>query len=372
VAARWRPDEDERLRRMYRAGLPLRAISQEIGRSEEAVTARRRTLHLPARRSLRPWSELEDTLLRLASVRGVPATELAPRLRRPVESVRARRRQLRLARPAAQRYTAADDATLRARWWSGGDVEALARELGRTPDALRLHAHRLGLHRPPPRRRWTPAEDAIVRDGYTSGLSCGEIADSLPDRSPTAVAARARKLGLATYARRWTTQDDARLCALLQVRTLDDTARLLGRTPEAIRRRAAKLALPPATERETPRAGMPWTAGEDEVLRLHAALNPSVLAALVGRSDRAIVTRLRRLGLRAGRWRSPHHPTPTRGRLTPGEQALVERELQARGNRAVPSLERRLEQPLLHGRRRPDRPNLQSRRHGAADGQDGC
>jgi hypothetical protein len=356
---------------MYRAGLPLRAISQEIGRTEDAVTARRRLLRLRARRSPRPWSDLEDTLLRLAGDRGIPATELAPRLRRPVESIRARRRKLRLARPAAQRYTDADDATLRARW-SSGDIETLARELGRTPDALRLRARGLGLHRPPPRRRWTPAEDAIVRDGYTRGLACGEIADSLPDRSPTAVAARARKLGLATYARRWTPQDHARLRALLQLRTVDDTARLLGRTPEAIRRRAAKLALPPPTERGTPRATMPWTAAEDELLRLHAALSPSVLADLVGRSDRAVVTRLRRLGLRAGRWRSPHHPTPTRGRLAPGEQALVERELQARGNRAVPSLERRLEQPLVHGRRRPDRPNLQPRRHGASDGRDGC
>ena len=331
---------------MYRAGAPLRAIAQEIGRSEEALTARRRALRLPARRPPRPWSELEDTLLRLAGERAIPATELAPRLRRPVESIRARRRQLRLARPASPRYTDRDDAILRERWSSGGNIEALAVELGRTPDALRLHARRLGLHRPPPRRRWASPEDAIVRDGYADGLSCDEIAASLPQRSATAVAARARKLGLATYARRWTPQDDDLLRALLQTRALDDIARFLGRTPEGIRRRADKLALQPPAEPARPRAGMPWTAAEDELLRLHAALNPSMLAALVGRSDQAVVTRLRRLGLRAGRWRSPHHPTPTRGHLTPGERALVERELRVRGSRALPAVERRLERPL--------------------------
>jgi len=83
----------------------------------------------------------------------------------------------------------------------------------------------------------------------------------------------------------------------------------------------------------------------------------------LGRSDRAVVTRLRRLGLRAGRWRSPHHPTPTRGHLTPGERALVERELHARGSRAVPSLERRLERPL--DRRKPHRQRQQGRPHNA-------
>ena len=364
MAAHWRSDEDDRLRRMYRAGTPVRAIAQEIGRSEEAVTARRRALRLPARRPSRPWSELEDTLLRLAGETGIPATDLAPRLRRPVESVRARRRQLRLTRPPAARYSDEDDAILRAGWHSSGDVEAFAVELGRTPDALRLHARRLGLHRPPPRHRWTSAEDATVRDGYADGLSCEEIAASLPQRSATAVAARARKLGLATYARRWTPQDDDLLRALLQIRTLDDTARFLGRTPEAIRRRADKLALPPPAEPATPRAGMPWTAAEDERLMLHAALSPATLAALVGRSDRAVVTRLRRLGLRAGRWRSPHHPTPTRGQLTPGEEALVKRELRARGSRALPSLERRLERPLdqrrTYRQRQQDAPAPQS------------
>jgi hypothetical protein len=53
-----------------------------------------------------------------------------------------------------------------------------------------------------------------------------------------------------------------------------------------------------------------WTADEDALLVLHAGLNPAVLGGLLDRSDRAIAGRLRRLGLRAGRWRSPHHPSP--------------------------------------------------------------
>jgi hypothetical protein len=271
---------------------------------------------------------------------------LARRLRRPVEQVRARRRRLGLARPAARRYTSADDEVLRAGWPAGADVDALARRLGRSADALRLRARQLGLHRPAPRRRRSASEDAIVRDGYASGLSCDQVAAALTQRTPTAVAARARRLGLATYARRWTAEDDIRLRRILPLRSVDHAARLLSRTPEGVRRRARKLGLAAPRPPEVTRAGARWTPDEDALLRLHAALNPAVLATLLGRSDQAVVSRLRRLGLRAGRFRSPHHPTISNGGLTPGERALVERELSDRGGRAVISLETRLQRPL--------------------------
>jgi hypothetical protein len=88
-------------------------------------------------------------------------------------------------------------------------------------------------------------EDAIVRDGYADGLTCGEIAAGLEHRTPASVAARARKLGLATYARVWTGADDARLGCILVARSTEDAARLIGRTPEAVRRRARKLGISP-------------------------------------------------------------------------------------------------------------------------------
>ena len=185
-----------------------------------------------------------------------------------------------------------------------------------------------------------------MRDGYANGLSCDEMAAALAPRTPTAIAARARRLGLATYARRWTAEDDARLRRILALRSVDHAARLLSRTPEGVRRRARRLGLAAPRAPEVIRAGARWTADEDELLHLHAALNPAVLATLLGRSDHAVVTRLRRLGLRAGRWRSPHHPSPSNGGLTPGEKALVERELRDRGGRAVLSLEARLQRPL--------------------------
>jgi hypothetical protein len=343
MATRWHAHEDELLRGQYEAGAPLATIARQLNRSEDAVSARRSALRLSPRRSAPSWSPREDAMVRVAAEAGLPARVLAARLQRPVEQVRARRRKLGLSRPRARPYTAAEDAIVRAAWVAGADVEELARRLNRAPDALRIRAGQLGLHRPPARRRWRADEDAVVRDGYTDGFTCKQIAGLLVGRTPAAIAARARKLGLATYGRRWTRADELRLARMLSVGSVDDAAGSLGRTPEAVRRRAQHLGIGLRRPPNDLRSGRRWTPAEDERLRLHAALNPAVLASLLGRSDHAVVARLRRLGLRAGRYGSPHHPTRTQGGFTLGERALLERELSTRGGRALYILERRLE-----------------------------
>jgi hypothetical protein len=327
---------------LYAAGVPLTAIASELGRSQDAVNARRAALGLAARRRKREWSPLADAMLREATRAGVPATTLASRLHLPVAQLRARRRQLGLNRAPTRRYTSDDDRAIRASWAAGESLETLARRLSRSPGSLLLRARTLGLHRPVPRRRWTDIEDAVLRDGYADGLTCDEIARASLERSPGAIAARARKLGLASYARYWSAEDDQRLSRMLSLRTVDDIAQVLGRTPEAIRRRARTLGLAAALAPLRPRAGARWTVEDDETLRLHASLNPALLATMLGRSDLAVVARLRRLGLRTGRRRSPHHPSPLNNGLSPGERALVDRELRKRGERAILVLEHRL------------------------------
>jgi hypothetical protein len=212
---------------------------------------------------------------------------------------------------------------------------------------VRLRAQRLGLHRPAPRRRWTPHEDTAVRDGYERGLTCVQIAAGLHHRTAAAVAARAAKLGLATFARAWTARDDLRLRTLAaEGADLERAAQLLSRTPEAVRARARKLDV--AAPRSS-RAGRPrrqWSHDEDELLALHRALNPATLAGLLDRSPEAVAQRLRHLGLRAGAERSPHHPVAARNGPTPGQRAAAARELRDAGPRLVLAVARRLELPL--------------------------
>lgn len=325
MAARWNGVEDRTLRRLYAAGHPVLEIATVLGRSADAVTARRKQLGVPPRRA-RAWSAREDALLRAAVAGGVPATHVAARLDRTPDAIRWRQRALGGRSSPANRYLAADDEAIRRCFASGGDVVGLAQSLGRSVDAVRLRARTLGVHRPPQRARWRAVEDALVRDGYAQGRTCVSIADGLPGRTPAAVAARAAKLGLSDYARRWAAQDDARLAGLVAAqRPLTEIARALVRTPEAVRRRCRRLGLVVPPPSPTARQGKPWTQSEDEVLRLHAGVNPATLAQLLGRSDLAVIARLRLLGLRAARGRSPHHPTPRTGHLTPAQRTAVQR-----------------------------------------------
>ncbi|HEY7077268.1 MAG TPA: hypothetical protein VH418_17955, partial [Solirubrobacteraceae bacterium] len=328
MARRWTASDDAQLARLYRGGVAVVDIAARLGRSTDSVNARRRDLGIAARRAQAAWSEREDAVLAAASRAGVPAWVVADRIGRPVGQIRWRRRALGLSGAPARAYSEADDAALCAAYTGGADLQELAARLGRSTGALRLRATKLGMHPVQPRARWSIGEDAAVRDGYDSGLSCREIARELPGRTPAAVAARAGKLGLATHGRRWTADDDERLRGLAARHALDELSRGLGRTPDAVRQRAGKLGLALREDRRLPRGAARWTADEDDLLRLHAGLNPAVLGGLLGRSDRAVTIRLSKLGLRAGRERSPHHAVPRRGDLTPGERALIARELQ--------------------------------------------
>ncbi len=349
---RWIPEKDRLLHRLYAEGVPIRMIARQVGRSEDAVSERRRTLGLAARPRSRPWTAAEDEFVRGGTAIDLPATVIATSLRRSPEEVRRRRRTLVGVAPTGRPYTTSDDDAIRGCWANDQDVRALAQRLGRSTGSIRLRARKLGLHDPPPRPRWSPDEDATVRDGYERGLTCEQIARELSARTAPAVAARAAKLGLATYARVWTPADDGALRQLTSDGLpLERAAQLLGRTPEALRARARKLRLAPLLSRPASRQGRGWTPDEDDLLRLHVGLNPASLAELLERSPEAITQRMRRLDLRRGAERSPHHPVAVRKGLTPGERATVTRELRVGGPRRHLALADRLDVPPADIRR---------------------
>ena len=347
MAARWTAAEDRLLRQLYDAGLAMTAISSQLGRSEGGVSERRRALGIPTRPRTAPWTEAEDALLRAANAAGIPASALVQRLGRPAEQIYRRRRRIIGSGTAPRPYSGDHDERIREAWVLGEDIDMLARELDRSAGSVRLRAQTLGLHRPAARPRWRPDEDAIVREGYEQALSCAQIAAQLPGRTDGAVAARAAKLGMATYGRVWSALDDGRLRLLASEQlAVESIAQALGRTPQAVLSRANRIGVALPAAPIAPRSGLRWTPAEDELLHLHAALNPAVLARLLHRSSYAVAQRLRLLGLRNGR--SPHHPASRRGTLTPGERATAARELAAGGPRRALAVARRLDvSPVL-------------------------
>lgn len=344
MASRWSNEEDRELRRLYRLGVPIGAIAERVGRSQNAVSERRRTLSIAPRPRSAPWSAGEDELLRRSAALGLPASAIAARLGRPTEQVGRRRRVLLGGGHAPRAYASVEDDAIRSCWARGGDVQKLALALGRSAGSVRLRAQKLGVHQPRSRQRWRIQDDAAIRDGYDRGLTCAQIAAELVKRTPSAVAERAAKLGLATHARAWTPREDRDLRQLSRDGVaLERAAQLLARTPQALRARARKLNIEPLRSPRAGRPGRPWTAGEDELLRLHHALNPAALADVLDRSPEAVTQRLLRLGLRRGAERSPHHPVYSRGKPTPGQRSTVAREIRTgRPGRHV-ALARRLD-----------------------------
>jgi len=356
MARRWRPAEDAALARLYADGIRLDVIADHLGRSPDALTARRRHLGLATRRGAAAWSGEHDALLQAATRAGIPATSVAAHLDMPVEQIRRRRARLLGVRRPARPYLPSEDQAIEAAWLQNEDVSELARRLDRSSDAVRLRARALGVHRPSARARWPQLEDQAVRQGYSAGLSCAEISDSrLPARTAGAIAARAGKLGLSNYARRWTAVDDRQLELLISRNLpLDQIALAVTRTPEAIRQRVRKVGSTPAVTGIHRRGRERWSAAEDDLLRENRGAHPSLLASTLNRSDHAVRRRQAALGFRSNT-RSPHHAvTPTRS-FAAAEDRLLERELDAnsgtQGNRLL-ALSARLGHPPGELRRR--------------------
>ena len=72
----------------------------------------------------------------------------------------------------------------------GQPVQAMAEQLGRTPNSLRLRLKALGLWEAPPvPKQWTGEDDAALVESYEAGVSFDELAERF-GRSVRAVIAR--------------------------------------------------------------------------------------------------------------------------------------------------------------------------------------
>jgi hypothetical protein len=88
--------------------------------------------------------------------------------------------------------------------------------------------------------KWTPAEDAVLREHYASDWR--RAAALLPHRSRSALALRAMRLGV-TSRHRWTAEEDALLWKNWGHLPLGEVARIVGRSEVMTCVRAAKLGL---------------------------------------------------------------------------------------------------------------------------------
>ena len=98
---------------------------------------------------------------------------------------------------SAPPWTKQEDQILRDNYFDCAYPELLQLLPGRTRDAIRGRAHRLGINRQwhNGKTGWTPAEDKILREMYWDRLA-EDIRAALPGRSWYAIASRAVRIGL--------------------------------------------------------------------------------------------------------------------------------------------------------------------------------
>ena len=161
--------------------------------------------------------------------------------------------------------------------------------------------------RMPGRRPWTDAEDTLLAEAYgpdaPKPVPTGDICRRL-HRPVLSVNRRAAILGLSrkengrktkaaragSACRPWTQDEDALLAELWPDNGVLAISRALGREPEDVRRRAARVVR--GMSRPVRAGNDWWTAEEDAMIRLLFPMTgPAALAVALGRTAEAIVHR---------------------------------------------------------------------------------
>jgi hypothetical protein len=175
-------------------------------------------------------------------------------------------------------------------------LDELARDYHTTPERLLEIARRDGALPTNRRRRWTRADDDLLRACWTKKRP-SETARMLR-RSVFEVKSRAGELGIVRSLRQWTGAEERFLIANSGVMPLPEIARSLGRTHGAVIGRLKRLGL------TTTRTLAPlWKKREDVLLRrLYGTVPTEQIARQLGRSMNSVYARAAALDISRRQW----------------------------------------------------------------------
>lgn len=281
--------------------------------------------------------------------------DMAARLGRKPEAVVAMAKQTGLPAGqglyAASRRWSADDEEMLRKLYPTVTLREIAERLGRPLKSVIKKSRHMKLHLTQQSKYradhvWTPEQDARLRKLYGT-MPYRELAGRL-GRTPDAISRRAIRLGLAekkgspaTPSRAWTPEEDEVLRKGYRRLFARDLAGQLGRSAGSVIGRARFLGITRERRRDLP--NRPWTEKEDRAMRKGYGKRPvEELAESLGRTPGAVQSRARTLGLRqppkprAGEHR---HWTPEEEKLLRKEYGRIPaKELAARLGRTVKSV----------------------------------
>lgn len=217
VIGKWSSHEDSILVREYNAGGRWRERAEHaLGRTSRQVLKRLWLLRSrgvvgqrpPMARtgSRRAYSPFDVAEMRRMAANGARAADVAKRLDRTRSAIETQARRLGISFKRRIPTPSGESVAKRANAWTeyeliqfrvmlaeGTSYAEIARDFGRSHQAVSLKASRLGLTHPP--RSWQDSEDHRLRLMYLAGISDEQIAHKL-GRTRNAVSVRRNRLGL--------------------------------------------------------------------------------------------------------------------------------------------------------------------------------
>lgn len=243
-------------------------------------------------RTWKRWQRWEDEYL-LAHYSTTSYKDIATTLGRSCAAIMARTAMLGVRKKRA--WTKEILGNVRDMLAMGKSYEEIAARYGSAVSAVYsiVKRYRIKTYRPP-LRRWTEEEDAIVRQMAEAGLRDKDIAERL-SRPQSSVTDRRISLGV-FHNRAWTDEEKDYLRKVYPSMRAADIARVLGRTEKTIYVKARSLGLKKSREWFRQVCGKilvshirKWTHEEDEYIRAHYPDEPAEdVAKVLGRTVNAV------------------------------------------------------------------------------------
>lgn len=187
------------------------------------------------------WTDEEIQLLKEYANKGLSCEEIAHLLNRTYNSVRGKRKMLHI-----KRWSDEDISMLKSYFEQGYNCPQVAKKMNRTLNAVQCKARAIGAI--VPQNKWSKEEEAFLRASIKNGKSYKYIGSKL-HKSSDAVKYKAHSLGIyvgkrcGTY-RSWTDEEIDYLKRFSETRTSRQIAKVLHRTPHAIKNKCRKLSIP--------------------------------------------------------------------------------------------------------------------------------
>lgn len=232
----WTPEEDAVVRAHYGVST-LVEISTRVDRTIEAVKLRANKLGCkhPSARPRKSWSTSETETLATLWRSGVPILSIAEQLGRPEAQIKAKVAKLSVCREVVaprklRTWSKSLIAKAEALYLSGVSPEDIGNELGKTRNSVILRLNRSGVTRKTIVA--TPERLEIVQDRYQE-LTKEELATEL-DVSISTIDRMRCKLGLSKTPA-WSAGDHQVLKDFYKTRPVQEVAKMVGRSEKAVR-----------------------------------------------------------------------------------------------------------------------------------------